>query len=240
MNASCAPGVRQLLATALALTLASSPAVAQSHFTAVRAQIDLNEVPNVVVISSQLDPSFAEVGSVPDIYAKARASYGNNGAFATATGKPTTLGAYAESIWADHFTVFGSTGTGTLDIRVVVNGSMDGGGVPGGPGSNSLYQLFVSSSPISCDFDAMSCTGTRLMFAEGIAGSRSFDAQISFTYGETFYVASYLGAEVLGDGFSWQGWLQSRSLVAGVPGVRGQADVSGRHRGRFARRHAAV
>ncbi|KQV59203.1 hypothetical protein ASC95_28235 [Pelomonas sp. Root1217] len=178
----------------------SSPTVAQSHFTAVRAQIDLDEVPVVKVIETWKDPFFAEVGGLPGIYAKARASYGNNGAFAAADHQPVNLGAYAESIWSDSFNITGAVGAGSLAISVAVNGTVDGNGQPGGPGSNAFYQLFVSDSPISCDFDLALCTGTRLIVADGISGSHQFDAELPFTYGTTFYVASYLGAEVLGNG----------------------------------------
>lgn len=190
-------------ALGIALAAAASPALAQSHYTAVRAQIDLDEVPNVKVIDVQEDIDFAQVGAADDIYAKARASFGNNGAYAVAHHQAANLGAYAESIWVDSFTITGGVGTGTLDINVWVSGQMDGAGQPGGPGSNSFYQLFVSNAPITCDFDAMGCTGTHLIpLVEGINGSRLLNAQLSFTYGETFYLASYLGAEVLGDGFS--------------------------------------
>ena len=197
--------LRQLASRVAAITLAvaSSHAIAQSYFTTVRAQIDLNERPFVQVIETKTDPIFAEVGTVPDIYAKARASFGNNRAFATASNRPGNLGAYAESIWMDGFNIAGNVGTGNLNISVLVNGTLDGAGRPGGPGSNSFYQLYVSDSPISCDFDELSCTGKSLIpLTEAISGSRHFIAQLPFTYGQTFYVASYLGAEVLGNGFS--------------------------------------
>lgn len=190
-------------ALSIALAAAASPALAQSHYTAVRAQIDLDEAPNVNVVEVQEDVDLAQVGTAGDIYAKARASFGNNGAYAVAHNKPANLGAYAESIWVDAFTITGGVGSGKLDINVWVNGTMDGAGQPGGPGSNSFYQLFVSNAPITCDFDEMACSGTRLIpLTEGINGSRLLKAQLSFNYGETFYLASYLGAEVLGDGFS--------------------------------------
>ncbi len=159
--------------TTLAFALAAAmPALAQAHYTAVRAQIDLDEDPKVTLIEAKEDSAFADVGTMNDIYAKARASFGNNGAYALANNKPTNLGAYAESIWVDAFTITGGEGPGTLDISVWVNGTMDGAGQPGGPGSNSIYQLFVSNAPITCDFDEMSCTGTHLIaLTEGINGA---------------------------------------------------------------------
>jgi len=194
-----------LKASALTIVLAAaaSPALAQSHYTAVRAQIDLDEPPIVQVVELSGGTPFAEFGPVPDIRAQARASFGNNGAYAIANHQSANLGAYAESIWVDAFTITGGVGTGTLDINVLVNGAMDGAGQPGGPGSNAFYQLFVSNAPISCNFDDMACTGTHLIpLTESLNGSHLFSTQLSFNYGETFYLASYLGAEVLGNGFS--------------------------------------
>jgi hypothetical protein len=221
---------RQLAAGIAAITWAAlSPhASAQSAFTAVRAQIDRNEDPWVQVIETQTDPFFAEVGTAPDIYAKARASFGNNGAFATASHQPANIGAYAESIWVDGFNIDGGVGTGILDIGVLVSGTMDGAGQPGGPGSNSYYQLYVSDSPISCDFDELSCTGTSVIpLTEAISGSRLFTVQLSFTYGQTFYIASYLGAEVLGNGFSdFYGSAHFGATAPGNTSIVGSSGVS--------------
>ena len=197
--------LRQLAFRTVAITLiaTSSHAIAQPHFTAVRAQIDTCGLGAACVIETKTDPSFAEAGSIKNIYAKARASFGNNGGFATASNQPAYLGAYAESIWMDGFNIAGNVGTGYLNISVLVSGTLDGNGKPGGPGSNSYYGLYVSDSPISCDFDAVFCTGTSLIpLTEPISGSRIFTNQLPFTYGEPFYVASYLGAEVIGNGFA--------------------------------------
>ena len=190
---------------AMTLITMSSHVIAQPHFTIVRAQIDTCSLggSGTCVVATKTDPSFAEVGSQQNIYAKARASFGNNKGFATASNQPAYLGAYAESIWMDGFNIAGNVGTGNLNISVLVSGTLDGSGKPGGPGSNSFYGLFVSDSPISCDFDAVFCTGTTLIpFTEPLSGSRLFTIQLPFTYGKTFYVASYLGAEVLGNGFA--------------------------------------
>lgn len=191
-------------ALAVTLLMATGHAAAQvpiTHFTAVRAQIDRDEPPILEVIETEADAAFADVGTPAAIYAKARASFGNNGAFATATNQPLNLGVYAESIWMDGFHIAGDGGQGVLDISVRLTGTLDGGGQPGGPGSNSFYQLFVSSSPITCDLDQASCTGTALITPiEGFSGTRVVTARLPFTYGQTFYLASYLGAEVLGHG----------------------------------------
>lgn len=182
------------LAGGLALAAWSSHAIAQSSFTSVRAQLEEGDT----VIQTQIGTVFAEAGAGLDLYAKARSSYGNNGAYASSSG----LEAYAESIWVDSFTIGGDTGAsvlGSLEISVRVSGTLIGDGKPGGPGPNSFYGLFASTAPISCDFDEMSCSGVPLIpFTEPISGSRLFTVQLPFTYGQTFYLASYLGAEVVG------------------------------------------
>ena len=126
----------------------------------------------------------------------------------------------------DGFNIAGNVGTGNLNISVLVNGTLDGAGRPGGPGSNAFYQLYVSDSPISCDFDNLSCTGNSLIpLTEAISGSRLFTARLPFTYGQTFYLASYLGAEVLGNGFS--NFYGSAHFGATAPGNASVAGGSG-------------
>lgn len=195
------------MGAAVTLATASAQALAvfiEPYYTVVRAQIDLEiDSTNVQVIETQTNSTFAEVGTAPDSYAKARASFGENGGYAIASDQPANLGAYAESIWVDEFVIGGGTGTGVLTISVLVNGTMDGAGQPGGPGSNSYYQLYVSATPIYCNFDEVVCTGALVIpLTEGISGTSLFTAHVPFTYGQEFYLASYLGAEVLGDGFS--------------------------------------
>ena len=81
-----------------------------------------------------------------------------------------------------------------------MHGTLDGLGAPGSHGPNAFYQLFVSDTPMSCDFDGLSCNGSlAIPMVEAINGSRTLTAALPFTYGKTFYLASFLGAEVLGD-----------------------------------------
>lgn len=216
---------RALKAAVVALAAtASAPVVAQS--TMVRAQIDSEGPSGVTVLQSVTNPTFAEVGGVQLAYAKARASFGNNGAFASVNNQAGSLGAFGDSIWMDGFTIGGNTGTGLLSISVLVSGTTDGAGQPGGPGSNASYQLFASNAPISCDFEAYSCSGTLLVpLTEGISGSRLFTAQLPFNFGETFYLASYLGVEVQGNGFA--DFFGSAQFGATAPGNARIAGLSG-------------
>jgi len=108
------------------------------YHTAVRAQIDSEDcdgVDCVDVISVVYGDTFAETGTAPLAYAKARAGYGDQGGYAIATDQPDYIGAYAESIWVDAFTITGGTGTGNLAISVLVNGTQEG------DGANSLFHL---------------------------------------------------------------------------------------------------
>jgi len=195
--------ILKLILVSASLFIIGSSAHAEPFYTEVRAQIDTETIdPDTdeelfIVISSEYGETFADTGESPTAYAKARAGYGDQGAYAIGTaltlGPPTTKGAYAESIWVDSFTILGGDGDGTLAISVLVTGSLSGGG------ANSLYQLFASSSPITCDFDEYTCDGDFVIpLTEGISGSQLFFANVQFTYGETFYLASYLGAEVVG------------------------------------------
>ena len=158
---------------------------------------------------------FAQVGSSPGLFAKGRASFGETGSFAIATGQPADFGAYAETSWSDAFTIFGGTGAGILSVSAQVQGTLIGAGLPGGPGPNSIYALFASDSPITLgqeggggllgfldDGTTTPPDGSRTVIGlfESITGSHVFTAEIPFTYGTTFYIASYLGAEVLGNG----------------------------------------
>lgn len=205
--------------------MAVAPTFASTSFTPFTiVEVTTDEVllrignDDVVVNTFQrdTDPNFAQVGSSPALFAKGRASFGETGSFAVATGQLSSVGAYAESSWSDAFTILGGTGTGILNISVQVEGSLSGTGVPGGPGPNSSYALFASDTTITLG-DNYSGTGllgftedgtytppdasrTVIGVFEAFSGSNVFTAEIPFTYGTTFYIASYLGAEVLGDG----------------------------------------
>jgi hypothetical protein len=168
-------------------------------FTAVRTQLELTGCA-ACAVSTVVGSSFGELGSPSGAYGKARAALGVNGAYASVDPSRIDLEAYAESIWADGFVILGGTGSSTVHVSVRVDGSLDGAGQPGGPGSNAFYGLFISDAPMFCDFDALSCgAGTMAIpLTEPLSGTQYLSADIAFTYGQPFYVASYLGAEVVG------------------------------------------
>lgn len=162
-----------------------------------------------------VDASFAQVGNASSLFAKGRASFGETGSYAMARVTDPTVGAYAETSWSDAFTILGGAGAGTLKVNVRLEGSFEGTGTPGGPGPNSIYALFASDTPITLGSEA---TGEGLLgflnngdtppdgshyvigLHEAFSGTQVFTAEIPFIYGQTFYLASYLGAEVLGEG----------------------------------------
>jgi hypothetical protein len=173
--------MKKLSALILAIAACSahaSPVVGGTpSFTAVRTQLELAGCP------AESDPACV-VGTGP-------------GASFTEIGSPS--GAYAESIWADAFVIRGGTGSATVHVSVRVDGWLDGAGQPGGPGSNAFYALFIGDAPMFCEFDALSCGGRlAIPLTEPLSGTQVLGADIPFTYDQPFYVASYLGAEVVG------------------------------------------
>ncbi|CAH0352515.1 hypothetical protein [Aquabacterium sp. CECT 9606] len=171
-------------------------------FTAVRAQIETAGCPIELdpscLVQATLGGSLQEAGSEPRAYSQVRAGFGVNGAYASVN-QAQDREAYAESIWSDAFVVHGGSGQATAQITVRLEGTLDGLGQPGGPGSNSFYTLFVSDKPISCDFDELDCTGNAAIpLTESLSGVQYLSASIEFTYDKPFYLASYLGAEVVG------------------------------------------
>ncbi len=199
---------------AVLAAFSASPGLAQlvvggtSFFTATRAQIEAASTSSVQcgqpgdpfnVCQTVLGATFSEAGSQSGAYGKARANFGVNGAYASVLTGQTDREAYGESIWSDAFVVRGGSGAATLQIVVRVDGVLDGQGRPGGPGSNASYRLFVSDAPITCDFDEASCTGlAAIPRTEPLSGTQYLKADIAFTYDKPFYLASYLGAEVIG------------------------------------------
>jgi hypothetical protein len=171
-------------------------------FTAVRAQIETAgcsiEFDPSCLVQTSLGPALEVAGSESRAYSQVRAGFGVNGAYASVN-LAQDREAYAESIWSDAFVVHGGSGRATAQISVRLEGALDGLGQPGGPGSNSFYTLFVSDQPISCDFDALDCTGNAAIpLTESLSGVQYLRAIIEFTYDKPFYLASYLGAEVVG------------------------------------------
>lgn len=211
---------RLLSAAALLAVFSTTAQAAFTPFTAVEVTTDevLQRVgdDDVLVLTYEraVGSDFAQVGSAPALYAKGRATFGETGAYAIATGQKPNVGAYAETSWSDAFTILGGEGEGTLTVSVRVEGSFVGTAQRGGPGPNSLYALFRSDTPITLGSEdgggllgflnhgdtAPDGSTTVIGLHETFTGTRVYTADIAFTYGKTFYLASYLGAEVLGDG----------------------------------------
>lgn len=196
-------------------------------FIATRAQIEMVETggplcgdpgdPYHVCVTS-LGTAFSEAGSLLGAYGKAGSDFGVNRAYASVSALQINHEAYAESIWSDAFVVHGGSGASTLQISVRVDGALDGRGRPGGPGSNAFYTLFVSDAPITCDFDALTCSGAvAIPLSEALSGTRFFQADIAFTYDKPFYIASYLGAEVVGGSTGVADFFHSAHLGISAP-----------------------
>lgn len=203
-----------------------------SSFTAVRAQIELagcdTEKSPSCVVQTNLAPSLAEAGAETGAYATARAGFGVNGAYASVSDAQTDQEAYAESIWGDAFTVHGGVGTATAHITVRVDGALDGLGQPGGPGSNAFYGFFISDAPITCNVDEIVCTGSAAIpLTEPLSGTRYLQAEIQFTYDKPFYLASYLGAEVVGGQAGVADFFHSAHLSISAPAGASMTTGSG-------------
>lgn len=239
-------GVGRLLGAAALLAAFSTTARAEfTPFTAVEVTTDEvllrvgDDDVQVLTYERAVGTDFAQVGASPALYAKGRASFGETGAYAIATGQQPNVGAYAETSWSDAFTILGGEGQGTLTVSVRVEGSFVGTAQRGGPGPNSLYALFRSDTPITLGSEQgggllgylnegdMPPDGSTAVIGlhETFSGTRTYTAEIDFTYGQTFYLASYLGAEVLGDGVA--SFYNSSHFGATAPGGASIQGLSG-------------
>lgn len=182
---------------------------AQPSFTLVRVQTEIAD-PNeydATIVKQVFGDTFAE-GAQGSQYVKGRASFGNSGAYAVSGDDEHE--AFAETWWADAFTVTGSTGQGALTISVSVSGALSGKG-------RANYGLFASDQPFSrtvltawldCAPDRLDCIphsppGSQALIpltASFGSGTTVLTATLSFTYGQPVYVASYFGAETWGVG----------------------------------------
>lgn len=219
--------------------VAGAPICAHAAFTPFTS-VEVTTDDGVIAFERATASDFAQVGSSPALFAKGRASFGETGAFAIATEQQPHVGAYAETSWSDAFTIFGGAGTGILRVSTQVQGTFTGAGAPGGPGPNSIYALFASDSPITLgqnsgggllgfleDGTTTPPDGSTTVIGvfESIVGSHIFTAEIPFTYGTAFYIASYLGAEVLGQGTA--DFFGSARFGATAPGGASVTGASG-------------
>lgn len=145
---------------------------------------------------SILSVSAEQAGWAPGQYAQARASLGSNG-FAAGSGSTGT------SIWSDGFNITGGVGSGQIDVSVAVHGTVVGNE------ADMMYTLFVSDHPFTAAgiVDAMNANdqrpvvagATELLHTEvfnGVWQNSVLTSKLSFTYGQTFYVASVLTGDV--------------------------------------------
>jgi len=168
---------------------------------------------NVAVLSEENQSASGSVMVAGVAGQKARASYGDNGV-ALPSG-----GGYAVSAWSDGFVVNGGSGTGTLNLSVQLHGTLL-------VEADVIYALLMSSDPdafspaaIVSDADAgyIQLPGTTPVLLVEVddtpdypAGSgaislpsgfvdQQFNVSVSFTYGQTFYLASVLDIGGYGD-----------------------------------------
>ena len=140
------PSIRQTLLCA-GLVWASTVGLSHAEstaFTLVRAQTEIaNSDPTMPggVVVQNYGAEFASAGE-PGWYAKARAGFGNSGAYAVTDGSDPNRWAFGETWWADSFTVAGWAGPGELTIMVSLSGVLSGEG-------RANYALYISQQPFS-------------------------------------------------------------------------------------------
>lgn len=141
---------------------------------------------------------------------KARASFGDNGVATPFSG------IYAVSAWSDGFVVTGGSGTGSLNLSVQLHGTLI-------DPQDAHYALIMSDdpnafSPASIIIDGVATVPfgtTQVLYVEvddsfdhddhgaislpsGLV-DQVFNVSVSFTYGQTFYLASVLDIGGYGD-----------------------------------------
>lgn len=203
------PAKVQALAAALLTTLLIGTSHAQASFTLVRAQIERpgNSEDDGDLVEQVFGSTYALAGQ-PGWYGKSRASYGNSGAYAIAAGDNE---AFAETWWVDAFKVTGGSGAGELTIAISVSGTILGE-------ARANYALFSRSQAfgvaelsawLDCPDDGPHCVPNAPQGASAVipmtasfpaSGRTVLAASIPFTYGQTFYLASYFGVETWGGG----------------------------------------
>lgn len=194
----------------LVLALSGVACHAQSSFTLVRAQTEQAGGSGAQddVLEQAFGSSFATT-SEPGWYGKGRVSFGNAGAYAVSTRSDRET--FGETWWADGFTVTGGSGQGELTIRVSVSGTAQGEGA-------ANYALFSRETAfgelelsrwLDCPPGREHCSPDAPLGAQAIipmttsfpaSGTTVLTGRLAFTYGETFYLASYFGAETWGIG----------------------------------------
>jgi hypothetical protein len=184
----------------LALPAAAIGVGGEGSFTIVRVQTEL--VAPDSIFEQKFGDLFAEVGSV-DWGGRARSGFGNSGAYAVSSSDNHE--AFAETWWADGFTITGGVGSGTLKLAISVSGTTEGHGA-------ALYGLYANATPFSADGlkGWLDCcipdppAGAKAIIALKSdfpsSGKTVLTAELPFTFDKLFYLASYFGAETFGAG----------------------------------------
>jgi hypothetical protein len=182
------------------LTVASANAATyQGTFTAATVDIFDNSAFNGTgfVAGAAGAPVLIDRGpSISGAYGKARAELGSNGFMATS-------GAAGFSAWSDGFTLTGGSGAGEVDISVAIHGSIEG------TEADMSYGLYVSDTPFGFDavtalndanLDAPLGHATKVLSYSinnaNLSPNATLTGKLTFTYGQQFYVFSYLYGDV--------------------------------------------
>jgi PEP-CTERM motif len=208
------PSIRQPLLWVGFLLWATSVSVSHAEsaaFTLVRAQTEIaNPDPTMPggVVLQNYGAEFASAGE-PGWYAKARAGFGNSGAYAVTDGSDPNRWAFGETWWADSFTVADGVGPGELTIAVSLSGVLSGEG-------RANYALYISQQPFSYQVltDWLDCTPQRddcipyppansqalIPMTLPASGQTVLTTKLAFKGDTPIYIASYFGVETWGVG----------------------------------------
>lgn len=193
----------------LLMALFSGAAHAQAAFTLVRVQTEIADpdVHDATIVKQAFgDTSAAAAQGSQSV--KGRAGFGNSGAYAVSGDDEHE--AFAETWWAEAFTVTGDTGQGALTLAVSVSGTLTGKG-------RANYGLFARTQSfgkgeliewLDCAPGRTDCIphappGSLALIPVTAAfgsGTTVLTATLPFTYGEPVHVASYFGVETWGIG----------------------------------------
>lgn len=134
--------------------------------------------------------------SASGAHGKSRAALGSNGFMADS-------GAAGFSAWSDGFVVTGGTGSGQIEISITIHGAITG------HEADMVYALNMSQTAFSIqsetginddNIDATLSHSTRIL-SYAINNSDAspntvLTGKLNFTYGQKFYLLSYLGGDV--------------------------------------------
>jgi len=181
-----------------------------------------NDVVPRAEVSSPSAPVFVESGISPTAYGKARAAFGSNG-FELQVSGPSS-GAGTGSIWSDGFAVTGGTGSSILSLSAKIDGSVAGdadmsyalfvslnpfdvqtivASYEAGPGGDwnpqvpNAVRLLYTAIENGCGGPNASA-GCGQVPLENVQGpvNLTLAGSFSFTYGQTYYLASVFGGDV--------------------------------------------